>query len=224
MKKTIISISGNIAAGKTTLIKKFLKNIDQTKIHFIKEDIQEWNKIPISNDSNLNELNIETYDIFNQFLKNINSTESKYSLALQEIIRYNYIENIFNSDKEFIITERSIFDNFFIFETSLYKNNNLDQLQFSIAKYIIKKMINTIHNNFNFIILHLNTSYDKSYEQMLQRGIESEITNYSIEYLKNIDTNHNTMINNLKNIFYIKSCNFDEAYDYLIEIYNKIYN
>jgi len=137
-KPIILSIEGNIGAGKTTIVEqleKFLNNIDKrmnskSQIIFLKEPIDIWGTIKDSNGDNI--------------LQNFYANPSKYAFPFQvmayatrlSLIRQTIREN---PTCDMIICERSLDADKFIFAQMLYDDGMIDDMSFQIYQRFYKE-------------------------------------------------------------------------------------
>ncbi len=111
----IISIEGNIASGKTTLLKNLKEYYkDNSSIVFLKEPVDEWEKITDENG--------------NSMLQKFYANQDKYSFSFQMMAYISRLSIIRNAIKEksklgkpfVIITERCLLTDKYIFAKMLY--------------------------------------------------------------------------------------------------------
>jgi deoxyadenosine/deoxycytidine kinase len=110
----VIVISGNIGAGKSTLIDKL------NNVHVLPETVDEWD--------NIEGRDGEHIKYFQEYLEN----PERYAEGMQIITHTSkinsllkMIKNISDNDSKIIITERFITDNFYVFSKSLHDEKKL---------------------------------------------------------------------------------------------------
>lgn len=129
-----------------------------------------------------------------------------------------FISKIYKAQGQILITERSIYDNFFIFEEALFKEGHITETEYYTNLYILNVVHEMMLKNFNIINIQLNTSEEVSYEQMKQRGNINEINNYTPEYLHSVAENHKIMIEKMSGKMQIFNDNFDNCYAFLTKL------
>ena len=177
-KKIIISIEGNIGSGKSTLI-DILKNEFPNEIYFADEPVNEW--------TNIGEHNL---------LNNFYNDKKRWSYTFQNyafITRINNLKKGLNSDKKFIITERSIFTDKNVFAKMLYDDSEMAEMEYLIY--------NKWFGNFSIEIdkiIYVKTTVDNCNKRINTRNRKGE-DKIEYEYLENLDKYHNTWINSNNN-------------------------
>jgi deoxyadenosine/deoxycytidine kinase len=124
----IISIEGNIGAGKTTILSKLEdKYYCDTNVIFIKEPVDVWERVCDSTGEN----------ILQKFYQN----PAKYAFPFQVlayITRYSAIANAVkeNPDCRIIVCERSLDADYNIFAKMLFDDGVIDEICYQIYKKI----------------------------------------------------------------------------------------
>lgn len=121
MNKYLISIEGNIGSGKSTLIKLLRHNVKKNNIEFVDEPVEEW--ATITDDDGKN--------ILTKFYEN----QEKYSFAFQMmayISRLNKLLNAFKNNNSYVITERSMTTDKYVFAKMLYDSGKMDMCEYQI--------------------------------------------------------------------------------------------
>ena len=136
-KPLIISIEGNIGSGKSTFIKKLEEHwnsssqLDEKKIFFLSEPVDEWLSIKDENDEH----------ILSKFYNN----QEKYSFTFQMmayISRLNKLKNAIEMLKlqknSVIITERSLMTDKHVFAKMLYDEKKIEKIPVNdIRRFIL---------------------------------------------------------------------------------------
>jgi deoxyadenosine/deoxycytidine kinase len=186
-KITIISIEGNIGSGKSTLLEKIrdtYKNINTDKdIVFLKEPVDDWESICDKEG--------------NTMLKKFYNNQEKYSFAFQMmayISRLALIKTTVdqkNPKKDlFILTERSLFTDKYVFAKMLYDSEKIEEVEYQI--YI--KWFDCFVKDFPVNkIVYVNSSPEICHERILKRGRDGE-DGIPIEYLVNCHNYHEMML------------------------------
>ena len=119
----IFSIDGNIGSGKSTLINKLkiqLKKINNLKIIYLQEPVDDWKNIKDENNTNL--------------IENYYKDQEKWGFSFQIttlISRIALLKNL-KYDNIIIITERSISSDKNVFCNMLYNNKIINTLDYNI--------------------------------------------------------------------------------------------
>ena len=178
----LISIVGNIACGKSHLM-KYLDG-QGLNIIFIQEPVDEWQ----------------------QMLSLFYKDKKKYAFALQQLILITYHNKIAriherNKDK-IIITERSILDSSAVFCKMLYDEGNIKE-----EDYLLYKKLYDVYNIFPYDkIVYMNTLPDECLLRYKKRNREGEILD--INYLTKIDTYYKDFLGNIDIDLYILAGNY----------------
>jgi deoxyadenosine/deoxycytidine kinase len=182
----IISIEGNIGSGKSTLMEN-LKNYykDDSHIIFLKEPVDEWEKIKDKNGKT----------ILEKFYEN----QEKYSFSFQMmayISRLNILRDSFkfidiHSEKKYIIiTERSLFTDKCVFAKMLYECDKMEDVNYQI--YL--SWFNTFIEEFPINkLIYVKALPEICYNRISKRSREGE-QNISLEYLILCNKYHDDMI------------------------------
>ena len=168
--KTIITIEGNIGAGKSTLI-KMLKERFGDRMAFVEEQVEVWQHMGI--------------------LEQFYSDPVKYAFKFQAIVLETMMkaleDEIKNGDKEIIICDRCPITAIKVFSSNLLDDNILTQRQFDTLQKMLK--------GFNYPMAHvyLRTSPKTCLKRMKMRNRDEE-TNVTIEYLERLHNKHELWI------------------------------
>ncbi len=173
---TIITVEGLIGVGKSTIGKKlecFLNNIG-LNCKFFPEFICK--------------------PILNQFISNMN----KYAYSFQMNMLLQRI-NIYNNAYEFScksggisIVDRSLTGDY-TFAEMMFEKGNISEEEFRVYKEVLVSLKKEEPD----IILYLQCLPEIAYKRMKSRGIESEISGYSIEYFRELNEKYT---NNIKKL------------------------
>lgn len=168
--KTIITIEGNIGAGKSTLI-KMLKERFSDRMAFVEEQVEVWQHMGI--------------------LEQFYSDPVKYAFKFQAIVLETMMkaleDEIKNGDKEIIICDRCPITAIKVFSSNLLDDNIITQRQFDTLQKMLK--------GFNYPMAHvyLRTSPKTCLKRMKMRNRDEE-TNVTIEYLERLHNKHELWI------------------------------
>lgn len=177
----IISIEGNIGAGKTTIINHIEKRLCETgntRIRVLKEPVDIW--------STVTDMNGET--ILQKFYAN----PTKYAFPFQIlafITRISEMKKILEKypDCEIIICERSLDADANIFAKMLYDDGHIDYISYQIYLSMFEEM------STDYIIskiFYLDIPVDICDQRIKQRGREGE-SNITNSYLEKCMKYHN---------------------------------
>jgi thymidylate kinase len=181
----IISIEGNIGAGKSTLIQKIQQRAIQENnkhIHIIPESLDIWEQIKDGDKS-----------IFQLFYEN----KSKYGFAFQILtfltITYNMMGHLQKMGKiDTIIIERSPISNIMIFGQMLYDDKIIGDAEFSILKYMVNGLMMPVDK-----IVYLRSTPPECMERVKERNREGE-QDIEIDYLQKIHDKHESWLDTLQ--------------------------
>jgi len=202
MFKTV-SIEGNIASGKTTLLtelKEHYKNNDS--IIFLKEPVDEWEKI--------------TDNSGNTMLQKFYANQEKYSFSFQMMAYISRLSIIRNAIKEksksgkpfVVITERCLLTDKHIFAKMLYDQNKIEEVNYKIYLNWFNEFANDFPIN---NIIYVNTDPEICYIRLYKRARQGEeiiplsylqsCHEYHEEYVKNSVIKDKLLLDGNKDIY-----------------------
>lgn len=203
----LVSIEGNIGSGKSTIVqqlKKQLVNTDNVNYIFIDEPVDEWNEIKDENGKTM----IEKYY----------SNVEKYSFAFQMmafISRIVALDNLISktnpNKKTYLITERSIFTDKYVFAKMLFDSKKIEDVEYMIYNKWFTHLSKNIKIN---KIIYVNTSHEKCFERIQKRSRDGEQL-IEMSYLKDCQNYHENMVLNFKKDDSIKFLEIDGNIDYI---------
>ena len=129
MGTKIISVEANIGAGKTTLL-RLLKNTsppvgrNKYELIFLEEPVNEWEQIKDSNGINI--------------IQKFYADQERYAFSFQIMAYISRLVSVKNAIKEnkdkncFIICERSLWTDRFVFAKMLNDNHKIEDVNFQI--------------------------------------------------------------------------------------------
>ena len=182
----IVSIEGNIGSGKSTLLANLRNNYkDDANIVFLKEPVDEWEKITDENGVTI--------------LEKFYADQEKYSFSFQmmayvsrlKVLR-DELKNIkFSEDKKtIIITERSLYTDKMVFAKMLYDSGKIEYINYQI--YL--SWFDTFSEEFPVHkIVYVKTCPEKCYSRVHKRSRDGE-ENIPLDYLINCSKYHNDML------------------------------
>jgi deoxyadenosine/deoxycytidine kinase len=177
IKKILISVDGNIGVGKTTFIKMLQKKLDSVEVIF--EPVEEWCGIK----------NKEGENILGLFYKD--KTRWGYTFQNMAYITrlLRILEVMKKSDKQIIITDRSMETDKNIFGYLCYKDKHISELEWNIYNYwnhLYDTYLTDSNTNFH---IYLRAPPDVVYNRIMKRGREEEKT-ISLKYLTDLHNLH----------------------------------
>ena len=186
MKKTIISLEGNIGAGKSTFLKYLEEMLGNNKDWvFLKEPVDIWEQI----------CDKDGKTILSKFYEN----PDKYAFSFQVMAfttRYQELKRILleNPDCKGIICERSLEADKHIFAKMLYKDGVMDDVSYMIYE----RYFSMYEGNFELNgIIYIHADPEICYQRIAKRSRHGE-SNIDIDYLINCDNYHNNWLINTK--------------------------
>lgn len=195
--KLIISIDGNIGSGKSTFL-NILKNKYSDQFYFAKEPVDEW----------LDVNGVNFLEKFYQDKKRWGYTFQNYAY----ITRIKELMNGINSDKNIIITERSIYTDKYIFAEMLKDDEFMTKFELDLY--------NTWFNQFDIKIngqIYIRTELDNCYDRIQNRNRDGENT-IDKNYLCNLELRHENWLLNDNNTLIL---NGNDDFKNNLELQNK---
>jgi len=180
----IVSIEGNIGSGKSTLLETLKKRWADKKIVFVKEPVDEWEKIKDKNGTTI--------------LEKFYVDQEKYSFSFQMMAYISRLkllkEAIENNPSSIIITERSLYTDKMVFAKMLYDTNKIEDINYLI--YL--KWFDTFSESFPLKkIIYIKTDPEICFNRIEKRSRQGESI-IPIEYLQSLDKYHDEMMDELK--------------------------
>ena len=184
--KRIISLEGNIGAGKTT----FLKNLEEclqtnTEWVFLKEPVHIWEQI----------CDKDGKTILSKFYEN----PEKYAFAFQVMAfttRYQELKKLINENPQCkgVICERSLEADKHIFAKMLHKDGCMDDVSYTIYE----RYFSMYEGNFDLDgIIYLHAEPEVCFHRIAKRSRTGE-SNIELDYLRNCCDFHNQWLLNTK--------------------------
>ena len=183
IKINIVSIEGNIGSGKSTLFDSLQnKYNDNKKIIFLKEPVDEWEKIKDEKDIPI--------------LKKFYDNQEKYAFPFQVIafisrlkILRQTLKNIDNDS--IIITERSLYTDKMVFAKMLYDFGKIEYINYQIYLSWFDEFVNDYPID---KVIYIKTNPEICHYRITKRSREGE-DNIPLEYLDDCNLYHNNMLN-----------------------------
>jgi len=178
----IISIEGNIGSGKSTLLHYLREEFKNNKhIIFLKEPVDEWDKIKDTNGITI--------------LEKFYADQEKYSFSFQImafISRLSLLKNtIKQNPNSIIITERSLYTDKMVFAKMLYDSGKIEHINYQIYLNWFNEFICDFPVN---KIIYVKALPEICFNRIELRARVGE-NNIPIDYLTNCHEYHEDMIN-----------------------------
>uniref|UniRef100_A0A6C0HS16 Deoxynucleoside kinase domain-containing protein n=1 Tax=viral metagenome TaxID=1070528 RepID=A0A6C0HS16_9ZZZZ len=182
----ILSIEGNIGAGKSTLMEEIKKKYaDNDKVHFLDEPVELWENVK------------DKFGV--SMLQKYYSNPSKYSFAFQmmaytsriKILRKmeaKLLEEVKDGMDRVIITERSILTDKYVFAQMLYDEGKMEDVEFQIYNEMFEEFSTRAVD----MVVMLETTPEISFERVVKRGRVGEVI--PLEYLEKCFRYHESML------------------------------
>jgi deoxyadenosine/deoxycytidine kinase len=177
----IISIEGNIGAGKTTLFDSLKSNYKTNdNIIFLDEPVKVWQSIR----------NEDSISLLELFYKDSHSYSFSFQMAAY-ISRLALLkETIEKNPSAIIITERSLNTDKHVFAKMLFEDSKIRHVDYEI--YL--RWFDTFAKDYPISnIVYVKTEPEICFDRIKQRSRQGE-SNIPIEYLKNCHEYHEKMI------------------------------
>lgn len=181
----IISVEGNIGAGKTTIIDKLEKEMLENKeIVFLREPVDIWEKIK---DKETGE------NILVKFYGDV----PKYAFTFQVMAYASRLHIIRNAIKEhsnckMIICERSLEADKNIFASMLHNDGGIEDIQYQVYEQFYSEYMDDLHLDG---VVYIDAEASKCYERVKKRSRNGETT-ITEEYLQKCKEYHDNWLNN----------------------------
>ena len=185
----IFSIEGNIGSGKSTLVKILknnLSNIQDKKVIFLQEPVDEWESIKDENGESI--------------LKKFYNNQQKYAFSFQIMAYISRISLLRNTIKKnphsVIITERSIYTDKEVFAKMLYNDDKIEKVNYDIYLKWFNEFAKDIHIDG---IIYVQTEPPTSFERVKKRARNGE--NIPLQYLIKCHKYHEDWLKNQSNVY-----------------------
>jgi len=176
----LVSLDGNIGSGKTSLFEELKKEMNDNKqIIFLKEPVDEWDRIKDENGITMLE----------KFYEN----QEKYSFPFQMMAFISRLVILKNALKEntnsIIITERCLHTDKMVFAKMLYDSGKIEKVNYDIYLMWFNHFIEDFPVS---KIIYVNTKPQLCFDRIKKRSRNGE-SNVSIDYLEELEKYHISM-------------------------------
>lgn len=186
---TQIIILGSIGVGKTTLINQ-LKTCDKFKNYTIK-----------------NEDDIIKNELFKKLYSKEFDEDFRFELIAFELRLKSFLNNNYNS-----ISERSIFDSFYVFIKMKYDQGKITEKEYNLFVEYFKLVYEKLKEQKDIVFIHLSCSLETQLERIRNRNREYE--NIEEDYLTCLNSYYENIEKKLKEEIY-PSLNSNSKYFYI---------
>jgi len=191
----IITIEGNIGAGKSTFVeflKEECKNIGLSNIIFLQEPVDEWTKIKVNNVT---------------ILEKFYQEPEKYAFSFQMMAYISRLAILQKAIKEnpdaIIISERCLLTDKYVFAKMLHDSNKIDPYSYQIYNLWFNEFFDKLPKHKH---IYLKSSPDLIKYRINKRNRTGE-NNIDIEYLTKCNDYHVNYFDNNNNL--LMSVNMD---------------
>jgi deoxyadenosine/deoxycytidine kinase len=185
-KKIIISITGNIGAGKTTFINKLRERfVDNKRCIFVEEPTNEWEGLR----------GIDGRTFFEKIYDKNPERDAHFNFQLVAIdTRVKKLFDCINQNEhaDIFVIERSPLDDYHVFATMLNKSGLITDDQMMLIK-IRLELWNSICNNSRFKLFHIAGNPEVCLERIKKRiesGTRKSECTIGIGYLRDIEKHY----------------------------------
>ena len=194
VNRAIISIEGNIGAGKTTILNRLQEKFKDIKeVVFVREPVDLWEKFKDSDGTNM--------------LTKFYQDPKKYAFAFQimafttraQLLRQAIIDH---PESEVFCCERSLESDKEIFAKMLYDDKMMDDIMFQVYNHSFQEYLKKCDKISLDHIFYLDVSPDECAKRILNRGREGE-DKISETYLNRCHDYHNEWLFNTRTPTYM---------------------
>ncbi len=178
----LVSIDGSIGSGKSTIIETLQERFKNTEnIILVKEPVNIWLEIKGEDNRNI--------------LEHFYEDKTKYAYVLQTtalLSRYEFLEEAFKradeiesrGEKVTILTERTLFSDYYIFATMLHEDGYLNKIEFDAYFRWFKRFQFPITKS-----IYVKANPEVCLKRISVRARDGE-NKIPLEYLINLDNYH----------------------------------
>jgi deoxyadenosine/deoxycytidine kinase len=184
--KVIISLEGNIGAGKSTLTKILLNELSEINIDFIDEPVSDWLNIMDKNDKNL--------------LEYFYQDKKRWAYTFQSVAYITRLKNILNSTSSTIISDRSLECDYKTFAKMLRDDGYIDDIEWEAYNHWKSLYSDFLGKNIKRYYIYLKCRPDVAISRISKRNREEEKI-ISIDYINKLHDYHESWLNSKENVF-----------------------
>jgi deoxyadenosine/deoxycytidine kinase len=201
VNRAIISIEGNIGAGKTTILNKLQEKFrDNKDVVFVREPVDLWEKFKDSDGTNM--------------LTKFYQDPKKYAFAFQimafttraQLLRQAILDN---PESNVFFCERSLESDKEIFAKMLHHDGMMDEIMFQVYNHSFQEYLKKCDKISLDHIFYLDVSPDECAKRIQKRGREGE-DKISEIYLKRCHDYHNEWLFNTKTPTYMLNSSIEK--------------
>lgn len=185
----IISVEGNIGAGKSTMLKilKDKYHFNSSNVIFLQEPLEEWLNLTDASNKNILEYFYEKSDRWS------------YSFQMHAFItRAKKIMEQNNHDT-IIIVERSVLTDRNVFAKLLYRDGKINEIEWKLYNEWYSWLISDICRNITpDIYIYLKCSPETAFKRIQQRG-RSEENTITYDYIEAVNKMHDDWLGKEEN-------------------------
>lgn len=183
----LISIEGNIGAGKSTIINQLIKENLDPQIIILQEPVDMWESVKHEGET---------------MLQKFYNDQDKYAFAFQIMAfttRLQVLQKTIeeNPQAKLFICERSLDADKHIFAKMLNDDGTIDNIMYQIYECCFQEYLVQIKSLDLSGIIHVNTDPTTCYNRIKTRGREGE-DKININYLRRCDLYHNRWLENVE--------------------------
>jgi deoxyadenosine/deoxycytidine kinase len=177
--KIIISIEGNIGVGKSSFIELLKISLNKDRYEFISEPVDEWLNLKDNEGKNLLQTFYEDKKRWGYTFQNI-----AYLTRMNKLI-----DAIQNSQKEFIILDRSLSADLNTFTKMLYDEGSINELEWKAYNMWNDFFYQRFGKGIRHFIVYLRCQPETSFERSKKRNREEE-KEIPLEYFQRLHKYH----------------------------------
>jgi deoxycitidine kinase/deoxyguanosine kinase len=212
--KQIISIEGNIGAGKSTFVSIINRYVSDSEI--VSEPVEMWKKLQDTDGSN----------ILEKFYKDI----PRWAYSFQNlacITRMIKIEDtIRQSDAQYLFLDRSLGTDKNVFEKMLYDSGKITEIEHQMYNLWCDFYYKYVRPTFENIIIYLRCEPETALARIKKRA-RAEEQGITIEYLADLHKYHEKWLSDNPELnVIVVDCNrdFEHDFQYQAQIINTVVN
>jgi deoxyadenosine/deoxycytidine kinase len=170
----VISIEGNIGAGKTTILRR-IEELNLPGVFVLKEPVDEWAEVKDSSGKNI--------------LEHYYSDPKKYAFAFQAVAfntRMTNLKKAFASGNCIIVCERSLQSDANIFAKMLFEDGTMDEISYRAYQSLYRDGVQPYSLD---MVIYLDVPPETCKERIQTRARSGE-ESIGLDYLKMCDKYH----------------------------------